>query len=775
MNLWEGNIMNAYLTDQLHGTSGLITIYRNWLNGLDWNTLSAPANHPTNQAQPITWSSYTRGMNVIGNVLGTPGFHTNYELATPAASSCSSPTIFVLGYSNICGANGGVADDVRVKSSLMRWGNYDVANAAVRWDGTESSPAASTYIGAQSTPASHTLPASFYLAGKPSWWGAGSYPPIGPDVTGGNGGTFPSGTYVQGICPVGKISGGATCATAYTGLVNLNPAMACYFNTINGPSDGGGSALAFDASACYTGGTPVPGSPFTASLSVTGVTPAAILAPSSINFGNQPNGSFSAPQSFSLSNTGTSTLTFTISKVGTNPGDFVVTTQCASSLAPGASCPITVVFSPTTTGARSATARITDNASGSPHDAAVSGTGIATTPAVCLNVNSVNFGNQPVSTSSGTQPVVVTNCGTAALIISAVTPTGNFSSTGCVTTVAVNATCTINGTFTPASVGSKTGQFSIASNAASSPDIVTLSGFGTQTGATLTSTAAFGHIVVGVTSPLIFLTLTNTGNTSLSLNTPAITGTNPGDFSFGTACGPSLAPNATCQLSATFIPTTTGARSATMTQSFTGGPTSVTSALSGTGDAATPAVTLTPATLDFGSVTTGVTSAAKTVQIQNSGNAVLNITSITLTGTNAADYARTNNCGGTLAIGSVCTVDITITPGGTGARTANLHLIDDAANTPQNVTMTTNGVAAPAPAVSLSPASLSFSPPSIQTTTTSGAQNITATNTGNANLVVSAVTLSGTNPSDFTISNNCGTVSAGNTCSATVNCVPTAT
>src|SRR5882724_395770 len=129
MNLWEGNIMNAYLTDQLHGTSGLITIYRNWLNGLDWNTLSAPANHPTNQAQPITWSSYTRGMNVIGNVLGTPGFHTNYELATPTASSCSSPSIFVLGYSNICGASGGVADDVRVKSSLMRWGNYDTANA----------------------------------------------------------------------------------------------------------------------------------------------------------------------------------------------------------------------------------------------------------------------------------------------------------------------------------------------------------------------------------------------------------------------------------------------------------------------------------------------------------------------------------------------------------------------------------------------------------------------------------------------------------------------
>jgi len=523
-----------------------------------------------------------------------------------------------------------------------------------------------------------------------------------------------------------------------------------------------------------SGGTPIPGSPFVANLSVNGVTPVAILAPSNINFGNQPSGSFSASQSFSLSNTGTSNLTFTISKVGANPGDFTLTTQCTGTLTPNSSCPISVVFSPTATGSRTATVRVTDNATGSPHDAAVSGTGIATAPAVCLNVNSVNFGNQPVSTSSSTQPVVVTNCGTASLVISAVTPTGNFSSTGCVTTVAVNATCTINGTFTPASAGALTGQFSIASNAASSPDIVTLSGFGTQTGATLTSTVAFGHVVVGQASTVMPLTLTNTGNTTLSLNAPVLTGTNPGDFSSGTACGPTLAPNATCQLSAAFNPTTTGSRSATLTQSFTGGPASVTSSLSGTGDAATPGVTLTPPTLDFGSITTGVTSAIKTVQVQNSGTATLNITSITLTGTNAADYTRTNNCGATLATGSVCTVDITVTPGGTGARTANLHLIDDAADTPQNVTMTTNGVASPAPKVSLSPASLSFSPPSIQTTTTSAAQNITATNTGNANLVVSAVTLSGSNPGDFTISNNCGTVAAGNTCSATVNCKPTA-
>jgi hypothetical protein len=110
---------------------------------------------------------------------------------------------------------------------------------------------------------------------------------------------------------------------------------------------------------------------------------------------------------------------------------------------------------------------------------------------------------------------------------------GNFSETDNCTTVTPTATCTINGVFAPASAGALTGQFSIASNSASSPDLIALSGFGTQTGATLTpSSISFGHITVGGSSNISNLTLTNTGNTALTLNTPTLTGSNPGDFAF---------------------------------------------------------------------------------------------------------------------------------------------------------------------------------------------------------------------------------------------------
>ena len=521
------------------------------------------------------------------------------------------------------------------------------------------------------------------------------------------------------------------------------------------------------------------GSPHQASVSGTGTAPLTSLLPASFAFPTtQPVGTQTAPQNFTLANTGTGPMTFAISLAGTDAAQFALgATACISPLAAGQSCLIPVSFKPTATGAKTATLQVVDSASGSPHTSALTGTAIATAPAVCLSVTSINFSNQPVGTSSGSRPTTVTNCGTANLVISAITPTGNFSQTNNCTTVAPGLTCTIQGTFSPLSAGTLTGNFSIASNAGSSPDVISLSGFGTQTGATLTSTASFGHVTVGVSSSPIQLTLTNTGNTSLSLLTPTITGSNASDFSFGTACGASLAPNATCLLSVVFTPSNTGSRTATLTQPFANGVASVTSALSGTGDAPASAICLAPTVvqgIDFGNVSTGVASGAKTEQITSCGAATLNISGITLTGTNAGDYADTSQCPAALPAGQSCAVSITVTPGGLGARTANLHIVDDSPTSPENVPLTVNGVASPTPKISLSPASLSFSPPSIQTGTTSQGLTITGTNTGNANLTVThPVTLGSSNPGDFTISDNCGTVTPGNSCTATVNCVPT--
>src|SRR5262249_22612106 len=76
-------------------------------------------------------------------------------------------------------------------------------------------------------PASRKLPPSFFLGDKPSFWSSGApWPPIGPDVSGGN---------------IGGLDGHA----------NTIPAEDCYAKTMQGPADGSGSPLTFNASACY--------------------------------------------------------------------------------------------------------------------------------------------------------------------------------------------------------------------------------------------------------------------------------------------------------------------------------------------------------------------------------------------------------------------------------------------------------------------------------------------------------------------------------------------
>src|SRR5439155_755564 len=121
------------------------------------------------------------------------------------------------------------------------------------------------------------------------------------------------------------------------------------------------------------------GSPQTASLSGTGTASAVSLTPSSVPFGNQPVSTTSAPQAVTLSNTGSAPLTITsIALGGTNPGDFGQTNNCPispSTLAASTICTINVTFTPTATTSPAASLAVTDNASGSPQTASLSGTG----------------------------------------------------------------------------------------------------------------------------------------------------------------------------------------------------------------------------------------------------------------------------------------------------------------------------------------------------------------------------------------------------------------
>ena len=274
----------------------------------------------------------------------------------------------------------------------------------------------------------------------------------------------------------------------------------------------------------------------------------------------------------------------------------------------------------------------------------------------------------------------------------------------------------------------------------------------------------FAGQILNTTSPSQSVTLTNVGNASLVISNIALAGTNPGDFRQSNNCGTSLAAGASCSIGVTFTPVANGPRSATLSvaDNASGSPQSV--ALSGTGVSAAPVAALSPSSLTFGSFPPGTTSAAQQVTLTNSGNAGLNISSITASG----DFAETNNCGTSLAAGANCTISVTFTPTAGGTRTGTLSVADDAAGSPQIVSLSGTGLA-PAPSVAVSPTSLNF--PAQLTGSTSASQQIKLSNTGNAALSISGITAGG----DFTQSNNCGSSLAANTnCSISVSFKPSA-
>lgn len=258
-NLYEGNIANGITMDNASGPSDQNTIFRNLLAGKQPGT--------TNSTIPFLFRSNNRNINFVGNVLGTPSYHTQYQAyatSTTTFSGAGSEYVSIYdmgggGTGDVCSLNPGSSTlcDPLTFTSMVRWGNYDVVNAATQWNSSEASPAANTYINANFTSSyfsslAHTLPNSLYYNSTPSWWPSGkAWPVIGPDVSTGNVGTCSGGTYAGWLATSASQCTGGTLSTAWASHGISNPAMDCYLTTMGGPPSGSGSALTFSASACY--------------------------------------------------------------------------------------------------------------------------------------------------------------------------------------------------------------------------------------------------------------------------------------------------------------------------------------------------------------------------------------------------------------------------------------------------------------------------------------------------------------------------------------------
>jgi hypothetical protein len=180
--LFEGNQNVEMILDTIHGPADFISMFRNRVTG--WQVGGGEQTVPIYN---FAWSRYT---NAIGNVLGTSGYHTRYTTITGDGSSNQLcwHSIYSFGISGGCytASNGGgnLADDPLVGTTAMRWGNYDTVNGATRFVNGEVPSGLAKY--SNPIPSSQALPPSFYLSSKPVWFGSVPFPPVGPDVTGGD-------------------------------------------------------------------------------------------------------------------------------------------------------------------------------------------------------------------------------------------------------------------------------------------------------------------------------------------------------------------------------------------------------------------------------------------------------------------------------------------------------------------------------------------------------------------------------------------------------------
>ena len=273
------------------------------------------------------------------------------------------------------------------------------------------------------------------------------------------------------------------------------------------------------------------------------------------------------------------------------------------------------------------------------------------------------------------------------------------------------------------------------------------------TGQTLPTPAAsvtpgslsFTSQVQGTVSAAKQVTLTNTGKASLILLGISTTG----DFAESNNCGQTLVVAASCVINVTFTPTVTGNRTGLLAISNNSSTGSQTVTLSGTGTSLPPVLSasVSPAILSFAAQTQGTVSAAQQLTLKNTGNAALTIAGISATG----DFAETNTCSASLTAGASCVINMTFTPTSTGARNGLLTIADNADAGPQTVSLTGTGTALP-PVLSatVSPGSLNFAAQTQGTSSTP--QQVTLTNTGNAALTISGISVTG----DFSQTNTCG-------------------
>jgi hypothetical protein len=537
------------------------------------------------------------------------------------------------------------------------------------------------------------------------------------------------------------------------------------------------------------------GSPQIITLTGTGIAPT--ISTSFVTFGKQVIGTTSASQPIVVTNNGTTTIHFASIIPSTG---FTQTNTCGASLAAGANCTINVSFSPTQVCDQSGTVTVTDDVVGAGSfsiftDGTGAGAGGLTTSdlttltpndlvnsllgagVTASNITYTGANNAAGSFSGGAGILglntgIVLSTGSVSNVIGPNCSTAITTENGTPGDIDLNMLVAPNTTDDAAVL-----QFDFvpASNSVSFQYVFSSDEYNEFANSAFND--VFGFFVNGKNVALLPGTTTIVSINNVNGGNPL--GTNPqnpqffvnNDFQI-----PNVAPLNTEMDGLTVVLTVQATVNAGQTNH-------IKLAIADTSDEAldsnvfikagsfvSSSVTVAPSTLAFGNQAQNTTSAPQTVTVTNTGASAVSISTITAT----AGFGITNNCPvapNTLAADSSCTFTVTFSPTALGAVNGTATVNDTDAGSPHFITLSGTGTAsAGGPAVSLAPASLTFTSQAIGGT--SPAQTVTLTNTGTAPLTVTSVTPSG----DFADTTTCVTASpiaANGTCTISVTFKPT--
>jgi hypothetical protein len=192
-----------------------------------------------------------------------------------------------------------------------------------------------------------------------------------------------------------------------------------------------------------------------------------------------------------------------------------------------------------------------------------------------------------------------------------------------------------------------------------------------------------GSIRAGDTSNSRTVTIKNTGNGDLIINSITISGANQSEFMQSNDC--SIIPaKSTCPITVTFAPQPPFGKKTAVMSISSNDPKKPTINVKLSGQAPPPKISVSPKSVKFATVEVGATSAPRIVTIKNTGLSDLTVNAVTFGGTDAGEFSQTNDCT-TLEKGSSCSISVLFTPASAGNKSAVMSI---ASNDPKKFIVT---------------------------------------------------------------------------------------